>query len=125
MASSLQYLPLIIFCVLLNTAAQVLLKIGMKSIGHFDFILSNFWPIFSRVAQSPAILGGLFLYVLSVGFWMMALSRVEVSYAYPLSSLGYVFTAMAGYFLLQEGLSVTRIFGIFIILGGVYLVSKS
>lgn len=123
--SSIQYLPLIIFCVLLNTAAQVLLKVGMKAIGHFDFVLSNFWPIFFRILQSPAILGGLFIYVLSVGFWMMALSRVDVSYAYPLSSLGYVFTALAGYFLLQEGLSLSRILGIFVILGGVYLVSKS
>lgn len=123
--ASVQYLPLIIFCVLLNTAAQVLLKVGMKTIGHFDFVFSNFWPIFLRVLQSPAILGGLFLYVLSVGFWMMALSRVDVSYAYPLSSLGYVFTALAGYFLLQESLSLSRILGIFVILGGVYLVSKN
>tara|TARA_A100000171_G_scaffold52947_1_gene74492 strand:- start:845 stop:1219 length:375 start_codon:yes stop_codon:yes gene_type:complete len=123
--SALHYLPLIIFCVLLNTAAQILLKVGMKSIGHFDFILQNFWPIFLKIAQNPAIIGGLFLYVLSVGFWMMALSRVDVSYAYPLSSLGYVFTALAGYWFLQENLSATRILGIIVILGGVYLVSKS
>lgn len=123
--SSVTYLPLIIFCVLLNTAAQILLKIGMNAIGPFEFASHNFWPIFKKVAESPAIFGGLCLYVLSVGFWMVALSRVDVSYAYPLSSLGYVFTALAGYALLQEGLSPSRIFGILVILGGVYLVSRS
>ena len=125
MGASIQYLPLILLCVLLNTAAQILLKIGMKTIGHFEFVVQNAGPIFLKILQSPSILGGLFLYVLSVGFWMMTLSRVDVSYAYPLSSLGYIFTALAGYWLLQESLSPTRIVGILIILGGVYLVSKS
>lgn len=125
MGSAIQYLPLIILCVLLNTAAQILLKVGMRAIGHFDFVLQNVGPICLRVVQTPAILGGLSLYVLSVVFWMMTLSRVEVSYAYPLSSLGYVFTALAGYWLLEEGLSPVRILGILVILGGVYLVSKS
>jgi multidrug transporter EmrE-like cation transporter len=55
----------------------------------------------------------------------MVLSRVEVSFAYPLLSVGYIVTAIAGYYLFQENLSITRIAGILIICVGVYFVTKS
>ena len=55
----------------------------------------------------------------------MALSRVEVSFAYPILSVGYIVVAIAGYFLLDESLGWSRILGIFVIILGVYLVSRS
>ena len=125
MGSSLIYLPLILLCVVLNTAAQVLLKMGVNSIGHFEFQWGNAWPIGLKILQNPLLMGGLSLYGFSVVFWIMTLSRVDVSYAYPLSSLGYVFTAIVGYWLLGEHISFSRIVGICVILGGVYLVSRS
>ena len=123
--SSLNYIPLILFAVLLNTGAQIALKVGMRTIGYFDFTLNNFIPISIKLIKNPYIMGGMFLYVFSLTAWLLTLSRVEVSYAYPLSSIGYILTALVGYYLLQENLSMVRVSGIAIIMIGVYLVAKS
>jgi multidrug transporter EmrE-like cation transporter len=121
----MNYLPLILLGVLLNAAAQLFLKEGMRRIGYFDFTWTNTIPIALQAAGNVFILGGLLCYVISVAVWLLVLSRVEVSYAYPLLSVGYIVNAVAGYYLFQENLSLTRITGILIIIVGVYFVTKS
>ncbi len=116
---------LIMIGVLLNAAAQLLLKAGMTRIGEFEFQLSNALPIGLQVASNIPILLGLTAYVISVLVWMMVLSRVDVSLAYPMVSLGYIINAFAAYLLFNEPLSALRIGGIFIILMGVFMVARS
>jgi len=125
MIDAIKFFPLILGCVALNTIAQLALKFGMRNIGRFEFSWNSMIPVGLKLMKNPYIFTGLGCYVLSVAFWMMALSRVDVSYAYPLTSLGYIFTAVAGFYLLQEDLSLTRIIGIIVILIGVVLVSRS
>jgi multidrug transporter EmrE-like cation transporter len=119
------YFPLIMLGVLLNAAAQLFLKEGMRRIGHFEFVWANIVPITMQVAGNVFVLGGLLCYVISVAVWLLVLSRVEVSFAYPLLSVGYIVNAVAGYYLFQENLSMTRVTGILIICVGVYFVTKS
>lgn len=121
----MQILPYVLISVLLNTVAQVLLKEGMTHIGYFSYTLDNLVPITVKVMLSPWIVGGLATYVVSVMVWLLVLARAEVSYAYPLASLGYISTALAGYWLLHEPLTFTRIAGIAVIITGVYLMSRS
>lgn len=116
---------LILLGVLLNAAAQLLLKAGMSQIGHFEFSMANLLPIGFRVAANLPIISGLVAYVISVVVWLLVLSRVQVSYAYPMLSIGYVVNALAAYYLFGESLSMTRVIGIFIIISGVYLISRS
>ena len=119
------YLPLILFGVFLNAIAQMLLKQGMRTIGVFAFTLENVIPIGVKVSLNPFVITGIFCYVTSVVIWIMVLSRVEVSYAYPLLSVGYIFTAFGGHFLFGENFGPDRWLGIVIICLGVYLVTKS
>ena len=111
--------------VALNAAAQLLLKAGTNRVGEFSFALENIVPIGSRLAASPFILGGLACYVVSVVVWIMALSRVEVSIAYPMLSVGYVVNAIAAWYLFGEAVSATRLAGIGVIILGVYIVARS
>jgi multidrug transporter EmrE-like cation transporter len=97
----------------------------MRRIGYFEFTWANALPIGLQAAGNIFVLGGLLCYVISVAVWLMVLSRVEVSYAYPLLSVGYIVNAVAGYYLFQENLSFVRIAGILIICVGVYFVTKS
>lgn len=121
----LQTLPLIFLAVILNTVAQLALKAGMDKIGHFRYCWSNVYPIFTQIACNPYILFGLFIYVFAVVVWLLVLSRVEVSIAYPMISLGYITTALAAYYYFDEPLSVSRLAGIGIIILGVYLVART
>src|SRR5690606_10822799 len=116
---------LILLGVLLNAAAQLLLKAGMTQIGHFDFNLHNALPIGLKVIANPPIVTGLAFYVISVGVWLLVLSRVQVSVAYPMLSIGYIVNAIAAYYLFGEPLTAVRILGIFIIIAGVYLVAQT
>jgi len=116
---------LIFLGVFLNAAAQLLLKAGMGQIGHFEFSAANIIPIGLKVAICPPIVIGIALYVLSVAVWLLVLSRVQVSYAYPMLSIGYVVNAIAASLLFGEDLSMIRMTGIFIIMTGVYLVARS
>lgn len=116
---------LVLFGVLLNAAAQLLLKAGTKSIGHFAFDKTNILPVGWQLATEPHILGGLTCYVVSVVVWIMALSRVEVSIAYPMLSIGYVVNAAAAYYLFGEAVTPMRLLGIGTIIIGVYIVARS
>ncbi len=116
---------LVLTGVLLNACAQLLLKAGTNSVGTFAFNADNLLPVGIKLATEPHILGGLTCYVISVVVWIMALSRVEVSLAYPMLSIGYVVNALAAWWLFGEALTVERLAGIGVIIFGVFLLART
>lgn len=116
---------LILAGVLLNAVAQLLLKAGVTPLGPLSVNLHNLLPTVLRVLGQWPIIVGLACYGVSVGVWIVALSRVEVSLAYPMLSLGYVVNALAAWSLFGEALGPTRWAGMLLILGGVVLISRS
>jgi len=116
---------LILAGVLLNAAAQLLLKAGTNAVGHFEFSIENALPVGMRLALEPHILGGIFCYLISLVVWIMGLSRVPVSVAYPMLSIGYAINAVAAWYLFGESLTALRLTGIGFIIVGVFLVAKS
>ena len=116
---------LLIVGVLLNTTAQLLLKAGMNQIGQFAFSFHNIVPISLRIAANPPIVLGIFAYVVSVVVWLLVLSRVQVSWAYPMLSIGYVVNALAAYYIFGEDLTFMRITGMLVIMAGVFLISRT
>jgi multidrug transporter EmrE-like cation transporter len=120
-----QYLPMILLGVLLNAAAQLALKAGMTRVGQFDFALANVIPIGWQVGTNPFVALGLFFYVVSVAVWLLVLSRVEVSLAYPMLSIGYVVNALIAWWFMGESLTATKIAGIAVICFGVWLLSRA
>ncbi|MGV7209260.1 SMR family transporter [Oxalobacteraceae bacterium A2-2] len=115
----------IVFGVLLNAVAQLLLKAGARNVGEIHISLQNLLPLAVKVATQLPIIGGLACYVLSVVLWIVALSRVDVSVAYPMLSLGYVVAAVGAWYLFGEVLSLQRVAAIAIILAGVALLARS
>ncbi|MGH8279715.1 MAG: EamA family transporter [Gammaproteobacteria bacterium] len=115
---------LVLIGVLLNAAAQLLLKAGVAHVGIIKLQVHTIVSAGFKLALEPHILGGLACYVVSVVVWILALSRVNVSIAYPMLSLGYVVTAVAAWFIFGETLGATRIAGIAVIIVGVYLVAR-
>jgi len=118
-------MPLIILGVMLNAFAQIILKEAMTRMDPIRFQWSHAMTIGFKVFTNPFVVAGLFCYVLSVMVWLVVLSKVDVSYAYPMLSIGYIVTAFAAYFILHEPMSMHRILGIIIIIGGVYVLSRS
>ena len=116
---------LILTGVLLNAAAQLLLKAGTNAVGQFEFSAQNIVPVGMRLAFEPHIAGGVACYVVSLVVWIMGLSRVPVSVAYPMLSIGYVVNAVAAWMLFGESLTAQKLTGIGFIVVGVFLVARS
>ena len=115
--------------VFLNACAQLLLKAGVNNVtaavGTFAFSAENIWPVGLRLATQLPIIGGRACYVISGVVWILGLSRVDVSIAYPMLSLGYVLNAAAAWWLFGEAMTPTRLVGIGIIVVGVYVLTRS
>ena len=111
--------------VLLNAGAQLLLKGGTRSLGIIGAGDMGLLSTTVGVAFQPLILAGLACYVLSVGIWIIALSRVDVSVAYPMLSIGYVVNAFAAWWLFSEALTPMRLLGIGIIVVGVIVLART
>jgi drug/metabolite transporter (DMT)-like permease len=118
-------LGLILLDVALNVAGQLTLKYGMSKLGNFSLTLPNLASVFLKAALSPYIFLGLVCYGLGFMVWLIVLAKAEVSYAYPMISLGYVFTALLAWILLGEKVNDLRILGILAICLGVYLIARS
>ncbi|MBP9217506.1 MAG: EamA family transporter [Sterolibacterium sp.] len=116
---------LILTGVLLNACAQLLLKAGTNAVGHFEFHASNLLPVGLKLAFQPYIMGGMACYAVSLVVWIMALSRVPVSIAYPMLSIGYVLNAFVAWQWFGEPLSAQKLLGIGFIVAGVYVVARS
>ena len=116
---------LILTGVLLNACAQLLLKAGTNAVGHFEFHIENLLPIGMKLAFQPYIMGGMACYAVSLVVWIMALSRVPVSIAYPMLSIGYVINAFVAWQWFGEPLSAQKLLGIGFIVIGVYVVART
>ena len=121
----LQTFAILLTGVLLNAGAQLLLKAGVKPLGAIGTAPGTLLPGLARAMSQGPVLAGLGCYVLSVGLWLVALSRVDVSLAYPRLSLGYVVNAIAAWYLFGEAVGALRFAGIALILLGVLVVSRS
>lgn len=118
-------LALILIGVLLNATAQLLLKAGARAIGSLPISFADAGVLLERAALNGPILAGLLCYAVSVVVWILALTRVEVSVAYPMLSVGYVVNAVAAWALFSEQLSAQRLAGIGVIILGCWLVARS
>ncbi len=120
------HLPLILSAVVINTIAQLCLKAGMIKVGEIHWTGIKGTPtLLWRVFTNPFIELGVVCYGISLLLWLWTLSKVSVSVAYPMLSIGYILSVFAGYLWFGEPLSFTRLAGVCVIMGGVYLVAIS
>ncbi|MDO8179927.1 MAG: EamA family transporter [Undibacterium sp.] len=111
--------------IFLNAIAQLLLKKGTNAVGAIHLTAENWFSIGVQLATQLPIIGGLTCYVISVVVWIIGLSRVDVTIAYPLLSIGYIVNAIGAWYFLGEMMSLQRMLAIGVIIIGVALLVKS
>ena len=119
-------LLMILFSVVCGVCGQLSLKTGMNQVGRVDVVaLSQPLQLAIGVVSNPFVVVGLGLYAFSAVVWLTVLSRVPLSFAYPIVALSYAFTPLFAWLLLGEQLPSLRWVGIATICAGVFLVSRS
>ncbi|GAA4858975.1 SMR family transporter [Paenibacillus vulneris] len=115
---------LILISVALGSLGQVILKLGSNKLGTISFSISSLVPVLLRLLKTPEIVLGLLLFGTSFLLWIKVLTRSELSYAYPMVSIGYIIVVILSYFLLDESFSWNKLMGIAIIVAGVWMINK-
>ncbi|WP_439565930.1 DMT family transporter [Microcella sp.] len=109
---------------LISAGAQLLLKAGTTAVSQSP-PSEGLGAAVLRFATEPFILAGVASYGLSMVIWIVVLSRLPVSVAYPMLSIGYIFTALFGYLLFGEQLGLVKVTGILLIILGVVVLSSA
>ena len=110
----------LLLAVSLGACGQVLLKTGVNQLNGAASPLTIVRGIFT-----PYVLAGFFCYGLSSVFYLMALSRLDLSYAYPFVALSFVIVTLLSWYFLNETLPLLRVVGLTLILAGVLTVASS
>lgn len=109
--------------VFLGVIGQFLIKKGMNLIG--DTVSGNTTVFFFKAFTSPFVLGGLTFYVVSLLIWLVVLSKVNLSLAYPLISISYVLVLLVSWLFLNEAIPAVRWIGVGLIIAGVFFISRT
>ncbi len=114
---------LLFFNVLLTVIGQILFKQGMNLVGRIDNV-RNALPKLTQAFLNPYILSGIAIYGFTTLVWLVILSRVKLSIAYPMLSSGYVLSILFSWLLFKESIPRVRVIGALVICIGVYLVAQ-
>ncbi len=119
-------LMLVLICVLAGAAGQIFWKEGMSSMGRINGVgdllqVKTMLDIFTN----KFIILGIILYAISVFLWLGAMSTLDVSFMYPLLSLGYIVTAILAFVFIGENVTLLRWAGIVVIIAGCFMITKS
>ena len=116
---------LVLTGVLLNAVAQLALKASVSDTGIINLDMQSLLSSAGSLATNLWLWLGLICYAISVVVWILALSRVDVSIAYPMLSIGYIVNAIAAWHLFDEPMNLGKVVGIGIIIVGVYILARS
>lgn len=126
MAMSLTFLVMILISVTLSAFAQITLKVGMSSPAiAASLAQSDHAASVLAVATNAHVVFGLATYAAGAALWLIVLSRVDVTVAYPFVGLSFPLTAALGAVWLGESVGALRILGTLMITLGVVLVARS
>jgi len=118
MIKKLSLIFLYIVCV---SIAQILLKIAMSNMNGMKINVD----FFSSSIRDYKVILGMFLYGMSFILWMIILSRMEITFAYPLLSISVIVVSIVAWIFFDESFSIMRLFGIILTITGAWLVVKS
>jgi drug/metabolite transporter (DMT)-like permease len=116
---------LIVVSVSMSAVAQTVLKFGMSGNAMKTAMTLGGIHMAKAIMLNPYVWIGLGIYGAGTILWLGVLSKIDVSQAYPFVGLGFLLTMAFGIFLLGEPLSISRVAGTLMVLGGVLLVAYS
>lgn len=122
---------LIVVCVLLGVCGQLLMKQGISygenasAKGDAVDDVREVLPYLRSVATNPLVISGFLAYGLSSVLWLILLTRVELSWAYPMLAMGYIAVVFLSRIFFQEAVTMTRFAGTVVVAVGVWLIART
>lgn len=111
-------------CILLTVYGQIIIKWRIAGKNISLPTLHDKLVFLAKLLVDPFILSGLFSAFAASLFWMMAMTKFEISYAYPFMSLAFVLVLILGVLLLGESFTIGKVLGVLFICIGILLTAK-
>lgn len=117
---------LILASLTLAAVGQYFLKMGANQLGALGGeAAGRAFQVAWMAATNPWLVTGLTCYGLGAVTWIIVLTRVQLTWAYPMLALNQVLVLLVGALFLHEQVSMLRWGGVLLIVTGVFLVSRS
>jgi multidrug transporter EmrE-like cation transporter len=120
-ASDFIYIFAVIF---LTVYGQLILKWQVTKAGSYPASFPERIVFLVKLAISPWIISGLLAGILSLLSWMAAMTKFELSYAYPFMSLAFVLVLLSSAVFFNETISPSKVVGICFIILGIIISSR-
>ncbi|MEO6611798.1 MAG: EamA family transporter [Chitinophagaceae bacterium] len=114
----------ILLTLLLTVYGQLILKWRLNSLGHFPTSFKAQLKFLAATIIDPFVLSSFAAAFLASLTWIAALTKFDLSYAYPFMSLSFILVLVFSYFLLNEPLTVNKLAGVLLIIAGLFIASK-
>ncbi len=112
---------IILISVGLGSLGQVFMKLGVNAYGEVNISSKEFKRLFLMMFQ-PFVMLGLSFYAFSSVLWLVALSKADLSFVYPMIGIGFILSSFFGRFIFKESFTFMKVFGILSIILGVVMV---
>ncbi|MBI3044398.1 MAG: EamA family transporter [Betaproteobacteria bacterium] len=110
--------------ILLMVYAQIVIKWQVSGAGAFpDAAADKLWFL-ARLLVDPWIVSALAAMLLAALAWMAAMTKLDLSHAYPFTSLAFVLVMIASAFFFHEPVTGPKIAGIALICLGIVIGSQ-
>jgi drug/metabolite transporter (DMT)-like permease len=119
-SANLQSLGFVLSSVAFGAVGQLVLKAGMNSLGKSQFSVETL----IAMATNPLVLVGVAIFGISTLLWLAALTKADLSFAYPFLSLSYIAVLVGGALLFHEAVTLGRVIGFVVIVAGVWIVAR-
>lgn len=116
---------LILLATVMGIISQTMMKYGMNNLGPVSLSGAKLPGIVWKIATSPLVIGGLIIYGTGTFFWLITLSRIDLSMAYPFATLSHALLFLIGWLVLRERVSPLRASGVLLVCMGMLLVAVS
>lgn len=114
----------ILVSVFMGAIGQTVLKLGANKLDNLSLSFRTIFKDIIHILMVPEILVGLVLFGSSFLLWIKVLTKSDLSYAYPMVSLGYVLVALLSKFLFNEPFTVNKVIGVVMIISGVFILNR-
>jgi drug/metabolite transporter (DMT)-like permease len=110
--------------ILCTVYGQIIVKWQVAKAGALPATFSERIPFLARLLFNPWILSGILGGFFALVCWLAAMTKFQLSYAYPFMSLAFVFVLILSAVLFHEPLTIAKILGVLLIIAGIIVGSR-
>ncbi len=114
----------IFITVIFTVYSQLIMRWQVSLAGPLPADLSGKLVYIATLLLNPWVMSGIVATLLAGVSWMLAMTKFEISYAYPFVSLNYVLVLVAGFLLFQESMSIMKLAGTALVILGIIVIAK-